>query len=528
MTKFRCLFLAVPVVSAALCGCREETTAPLEQRSDHAERREVGERLLAGALDMLNRSDEFDEGSTDVAVAQMVRRLNESLDLSSSAPTSDPLTLEDGKVLREITWLRDAARHAVGGETDPVRRAEKLFDWLVRNFQITPDDAPADVAPPLLPWHALLLGRGTALEQAWLFQLLARQQDLDVVLLAQADGSTDAAPRWWCAALAFDGEAYLFDPRIGLPIVGPDGRRPATLRQVAADDRLLRALDLPNVAAYPMTAAAAAKLVAWCETSSIYQAPRLARLEEQLVGHDRMTLSIDAAGLLERAGKCVPSAEARPWPMRDLRFAATRERAVNDRLRALIRPFRIPEREMLPDGRYIAPPLWKARVRHLSGKFDDPVSGRPTLGRWYQEARPADEDLEKLKLNPQTWEGLMRMKQHATYWLGLAAYEQRRYEAGIRFLELPLKDRANGGWTVGARYNLGRCYEALQRPAEAVAAYRSSPLGVPPDPRAEYRARRVESAAASAPGAPPAAATASPTAAATSKPAAKASATNPR
>lgn len=489
------LFACLPFL---LVGCTDRgattTDVASSEAADQAQRIEVGRRLFDSSIDMLSRSDEFDEGSTDAAISLIVQRINESLAvLSEDKSIVEPLTLEDGKVLREIVWLRDAARAAVGKETDNLVRAEKLFDWVVRNTQQIPDDAkPAD-APPQLPWHVLLFGRGTALDQAWLFQLLARQQGLDVVLLAYEDTQANAAPHWWCAALLHENELYLFDPHVGLPIAGPDGKRPATLNQAAADDKLLRALDLSDGKPYAPRAADLQKVVALCEASAPYVAPRFARLGRELSGEERrLELAVDEKALLERVGRCSHVSSARPWPLRDLRYTATRETAVFDALKQQLQPFRLPERGMLAGNRYIAPPLWKARVRHLSGKYADDASQRITISRLYQEARPADEDLDKLQINSQNWEGMLRMKQHATYWLGLTAFDLKNYDAAAMYFETVLKEPVNGGWTAGARYNLGRTQEAAGKRDDALKTYRTTYLNLPPDVVCLERAQRLE------------------------------------
>ena len=59
-------------------------------------------------------------------------------------------------------------------------------------------------------------------------------------------------------------QLYLFDARLGLPIWSADRRRPATLAEVAANDALLRAYDLPQQA-YPVTVAALEKPIVWIE-----------------------------------------------------------------------------------------------------------------------------------------------------------------------------------------------------------------------------------------------------------------------
>lgn len=514
----KCVVLLLTAV-AALAGCEGSTTpsgTATSKPEDAAQRELVGKTLLDGAVDMLNRTDAFDERQTDVTIEHIVRQLNESLVMLGATKEGERFTVDDGKVLREIVWIRDAARLAVGPTTDSLERATRMFDWTVRNIQLVPDDAPPETAPPQLPWHTLLLGRGTALEQAWLFQLMARQQGLNVVLLAYPGSTIDAKPHWWCAALLLDGELYLFDVRIGLPIPVPGGAKVATLKQVAADDKLLRALDLPGGEPYPVKAADVAQMIALCETSSVYQSPLFATLQRELANVEPLVLAANVPELLASAGKSPHIVKAQPWPMRDLRYAATRDPAVYKQLDQLIRPFRLPEREMLREGTRVAPPLWTARIRHFSGKFQD-SSGNSTWGKLYQEARPAEEDLAQVKVHFETWEGLLRMKQHATYWLGVAALEQGSYEAAENYFQLVLKDDVNGGWTVGARYNCGRAFEADGKPAEAIAMYRSSPLGVPPDLRALYRARRLEGTAVAKSVPPTPAAT--PTATATAKPA---------
>jgi len=53
-------------------------------------------------------------------------------------------------------------------------------------------------------------------------------------------------------------------------------------------------------------------------------------------------------------------------------------------------------------------------------------------------------------------------KQHASYWLGLAQYDDGRPEAAVEwFARRTLQAYPDGPWVGGARYNLGRTYEAL-------------------------------------------------------------------
>jgi len=183
-----------------VAGCGNPQTAPVAAPTPaalEAQRKEVSRRLFDGAVEALNKLDDYDESRVDSAVEQVVRRLNESLESGQlDGRDGAPFTVDDGKVLREIVWLREAARYAVGEAADPLVRAERLFDWIIRSVQLIGDEAPLsagviDERLPYLPWHVLVLGRGSALDRAWLFTLLARQQGLDVVLLAPDDAQHD-------------------------------------------------------------------------------------------------------------------------------------------------------------------------------------------------------------------------------------------------------------------------------------------------------------------------------------------------
>ena len=124
-------------------------------------------------------------------------------------------------------------------------RAARLFDWTVRNIQLERDESPRQRVPRQ-PWQVLLLGRGTAIERAWVFMLLARQQQLDVVLLATPDRQTAGQWHLWLPAQLVEGQLYLFDTELGLAVPGPKGHGVATLEQAASDGSLLRRLDAAN------------------------------------------------------------------------------------------------------------------------------------------------------------------------------------------------------------------------------------------------------------------------------------------
>ena len=130
-------------------------------------------------------------------------------------------------------------------------------------------------------------------------------------------------------------------------------------------------------------------------------------------------------------------------------------------------------------------------MKHLAGKYVGPLSGKPRLPRLYQDSRPAENELKLLGGNPEAFAYALRIKQNATYWLGLVSYDLGNYDTAVEYLHLVLRDAANGGWTTGARYNLGRTFEKLNEPAKAVETYRATVLGIKPDAACLYRAKEL-------------------------------------
>ena len=453
----------------------------------------------------------------------------------------------DGFALLEAAWLRDVSNWARGDELDELSRAKRLFDWTVRNIQLEPDptnlpvprgegrsegnkdnasDAPSPnlsqtqnsaVADsngangiPQVPWETLFFGRGTALERAWVFILLARQQALEAAMLALADPSDPEgeAPRPWAVAVQIEGQLYLFDLALGLPIPGPEGVKldsagqlavqPATLAQLAADDTLLRKLDLDAAHPYPVKAADLKHVVALVEASPAYLARRMKLVDSRLVGQQKMVLTVAASAQADRLKALPGITAARLWTLSYETFRRRLQLGREDVQRRLV--------ALLPF--YVVPraPLYKGRVLYLKGKF----TGQDGATQYLQMARPSNQELAELenKLAKDHYEKalraiqkqpdeqrstaqkqaeaeaanaagmqtalLLRAKQDASYWLGLLAFQRANYSSAIDYLaRRTLEVMPDGPWSSGARYNLARCYEAADEPAAAAELYQS-------------------------------------------------------
>src|SRR5262249_27530977 len=113
-----------------------------------------------------------------------------------------------------------------------------------------------------------------------------------------------------------EGQLYLFDTSLGLPLPGPGGKGIATLKQAAEDESVLNQLDLDDSHHYPVKAAEAKEVLAFVEGSPGYLAKRMKALESQLAGSERVVLSASPsqiAGRLKGAAHVAP--EVKLWPV---------------------------------------------------------------------------------------------------------------------------------------------------------------------------------------------------------------------
>ncbi len=378
----------------------------------------------------------------------------------------------EGRRLQQAIWLRDIATWAKGDALAEIDVATALFDWTVRNIQLDADD---QIRIVYRPWQALMYGHGTAEQRAWIFVELCRQQQLDVVMLAIAPEEGAAAARWWLPALVSDGQLFLFDTRLGLPIPGAQLGDIATLSEVVAQPERLRSLDLDGDLNYPITAEDLARVVVQLVATPLQLSQRAASLQQVFESEDFVTLAVDNRRVSEAVAANGNIHDVQLWPAP---FQAIVDQAAaeqQERIRAAQRFVVFAQR----------PLLWKARALHFQGtkeippdQRDDPLAqprhGHREATRYYLSPgiRPPDAILDQLELAKQVV--YRRAKQDASYWLGLLSYEQGKFEIAADWLgDRTLKASPNGPWTAGARYNLARAHEAMGNFAEAIRLLKS-------------------------------------------------------
>ena len=433
-------------------------------------------------------------------------------------------TLDDVRFLREASWLRSISEW-VSRETSDLghdawlrqvatNRGEqhayelglalRLFDWTVRNIQLEtllpypsaaagpatadqraarqPKTPPAQALPgpgyTAFPWQTLLLGRGDAWQRARVFLLLARQQHLDVVMLAlEASQST---PRPWLPAVVIDDQLYLFDAALGLPVPGPGGTGIATLQQVRANPELLRALDVGEKLPYPVGPPDLQQVVALIDAAPEFLSRRMKLVAAQRNSAQPLVVFVAPEEIAARLRKCPGVDSVALWavPAETWEFRAAFERLAEKdpavRRQKLMREWLCEESHL----------LGRARRLHFRGKFEV-EDGKPGAKALYLQSRLPNAAIEEIEKSPevqqalgivrgreneQEWRATLRgqtvvaqqVKQAASYWLGLVHYETGRYDVAVDWLKTrSLETGESNAWASGARYNLARCYEAL-------------------------------------------------------------------
>ncbi len=421
------------------------------------------EQMLVQTMERLNQWLRSREPSDDWKPDALIETL--PTELRQLRPLADlkrwRFNVFDANHLLEVVTCRNVAAQARGDNLDDLARATRLFDWVVRNIQLD-DDARHASALVQLPRSVLQTGHGSALDRAWCFMLVCRQQGLDVVILAVADNQAPGGWRDWVPALLHEGELRLFEPTLGVPIPGPQGQGIASLAQAATDDAVLRQMDLDAEHAYPIRASDLAQCRAYVEGNAGFLAERVEVMNAQLVGDDRLRLAVRPTEIAARlqGQPHIQAVQLWPYPFAKL-AAAIRPESVQAAMESTMRY----RPELLPgQPRDLQTPivaLQQARLLHLKGRYLGEARER-SANLLYQMARPADEDVESVPLTEPQRDAIRATKQDASYWLGLVAYERGDYPLAISYLNTrTLGIWPKGPWSNGARYNLGRCYEAL-------------------------------------------------------------------
>ncbi|MFO0950187.1 MAG: hypothetical protein U0835_03360 [Isosphaeraceae bacterium] len=389
--------------------------------------------------------------------------------------------------LESPTWARPDARHiedcmlyqgiatrVAGVSGDDLTRVRRVFDWMVKQVQLVPPESlgsPGLKQAQARPFDVLLRGMaveagGSWSERGWLFLSLCRQLGLDAGLVTYTPPQVQE-PIVWCVAVLVDDKPYLFDPRVGLPVPGPEGRPVATLDEALTDPWVLDQMDLPGQLPYYTTqgtlAASKTKIGIQIDSGTRYFSPRMKLLQESLAGKNATVLYRDPAAQRDHWAKALGPRLGKVGLWELPRFVEaqlfTNAAFVESTQRSLI----------LFRSEF---PLLYARMKQLRGET-------PAAIEDYVTFRFAENALMMDKKTPMPPEVQHALDVYSTYFLAMCHLDQDNPEKAKFFFEKTLLLLPNPGpgqpfytfFRWGAQANLARLYEAKGETAKAVSYY---------------------------------------------------------
>ncbi len=405
-------------------------------------------------------------------------------------------------------------------EVKLLARAMELFDWTVRNIQLTearawPSESTMDKLslttdvdpkswPPATgaigpgysryPWQTVTYGKGDFIDRAHVFALLCQASGIPVTILATpaVDGSIRPYEEWLPAVMV-GKELYLFDTLLGIPIPGDSAGSIATLDQVKAEPTLLSRLNLTpqesvekqdyRVVANQLDGVLA--LIA-AEPESISR--RMFDVQGALTGAARVGLVSNPDVLIEEIRSLGSVKQVVLWHM-PFSIALFREQVA---LAVDKTQFDADMREKLlwlpTDEIYIDNFVMfrTARNMYLRGIFEADRNSRIRSALSYYFAfMYSDEDISNIKTDPQLQESLgirqavgqdarnwmeqlaymegnmTLIRADAAFFMSLAHFENGNPQPALNWLDnqLPKMD-TDGRWEPWRQYQRGRAFES--------------------------------------------------------------------
>ena len=139
----------------------------------------------------------------------------------------------DGSFLARQDFYWRVAGRVVGSATDPLERANRLFEYTV--LQVAPHCGPHSKPQPATPNVILLRGYGLCDRAAWVFTTLLEAVGIPGVVIYLLEPDRDVSPHTIAGAL-INGELYLYDPFVGVPLDESGGLvKPLTWSEVHRD-----------------------------------------------------------------------------------------------------------------------------------------------------------------------------------------------------------------------------------------------------------------------------------------------------
>ena len=414
-------------------------------------------------------------------------------------------------------WMSEKRGELPSEAFSQLQTASRIFDWVIRNVSLEPEYVSDPQASPSYPfgmtfggpgyrqtdWQTLWRGGGDRMQRAGIFTRLCQHAGVPAAVLAirtgNADGSTPLQP--WAVGVLIQGEIYLYEPLLGMPIPGPDQRGIATLAQARKDASVMRRLDVAGFYNYPLGKDDVQQNIALLNVRPEQMTERMRTLQNGLIGDDRMTVHLDVAAMGTAMDESPGIAGARLWNMPLLaEVYQARTAAIANQDPRFAQMVSTQWHMILENRSGSGQNLSLARWKHLCGDFEDPEAGGKFGARTlYLKQRAPEFEIDDLRTNlelqkayglrrelgdaNETFESqilqiqdLMRLsKRTSTYWLSLLQYDDGRLDTAVNWLgQRVLDDRQQSFWRPAASYNYARTLESTGQVARAIDVLKST------------------------------------------------------
>ncbi len=409
-----------------------------------------------------------------------------------------------------------------------LREAYQLFDWTIRNVTLVGEPSSSveqmtrDARFPLsdsgvgygyLPWQSLLFSRGDFVERGRVFNALARQRNI-VSFWISVGAGPEAAGNLFAVGVLIADQIYLFEPKLGLPILEPDRMELASLTEVQENPRILRRLDLAGQFDYAFESKDIQSIQFLLDLPPCAASLRMQLLEQSLIGDERMVVYSNVDAMRTRLLEVFPKASVSMWwtPLMAQHQAASIQQRLLDTT-----PFSL--NYMALHGVWLLKtPASEGRLMHLAGEFENTLDRRGALAT-YMDSRVDDESIRRLAYDPNVQKELgvprrpedsreafeqrlaqaqvlfARSKVDAAFLLAQLHFDRGNYEAAENWFKKRVVDVASAEqWHAAGWYALARAYQQQGKLDEAEAALthlETSLLANPQEPGNRLRLRML-------------------------------------
>lgn len=491
-----------------------------------------------GSLPMVSRTEEMSYLNSDAYYIQEIAwmdRLTQRIVESENLKVFEIYRLAAGSYQPDgqeedvmATIINRIHPDLSGDQAKQLAAAVKVFDWVVRNVQLTatvdlseeeveaqrlnPDvDDPAASGTPGLgyqrfPWQVLMFSRGDYVERAKAFMLMMNLYGLDSVMLATHTQDEDGknVERLWCPAVVIGGEYYLFDTQLGLPIPAGQPVKVATLSELRQNPGWLKQMDLTAEESlkegtnYWVKADQLTDLAGLVYVSPEAITRRFHHLESRLTAGRQLKLTGTPTEILKR----LPKMDGLKMALWDIGFETHAYRqAVDEALKKAVEidVLRNKLAWYFTNEAYINDfTLYRtARSKYFSGNFetvrgdmkanaielfyalmydDEKIislgtdKGMQRFLGLYQEESSVQEFTQRIE----SVQAQMRLvRRDAGYFLAECHVDEGNVGTAINWLDRLRATPGDNRWDDGINYLLGRCHEARKEFDVAIEIYRN-------------------------------------------------------